>query len=382
MEDKEILSRKREKAIVLTSSIGIGGNALLVAFKVFVGILAGSISIIVDAVNNLTDALSSLLTIIGAKLSNKKPDKKHPFGYGRVEYLSAMMIAVLILLAGGTAIVESVKSIIAYFQEGEMASYDLTAFLIIAAAIAVKITLGLFFKIRGKQVKSEALSNSGTDALMDSVLSLSTLIGALIGKYANVYVEGYLGCAIGCFILYSGFKALKESLSSIIGERVDKDTVDGLKKLILSHKEVKGVYDLILNSYGVDRVIASAHMELDDNMTAKEIHKLTRTIQAEAYKKYRFLLTLGIYASNESCPKAKAIKEDLAKLVYAEPHIIQMHGYYLDEETSTVTFDVIFSYEEKDPASKIKAITAKLKEKYPEINFYPVLDRDFSEEQE
>ena len=168
-----------------------------------------------DALNNLTDALSSIITIVGTKLSGKKPTKKHPYGYGRIEYITSSLIAFLILFAGGMAIYESIKSIIDYFQNGTMPEFEIYSIIIIASAIIVKVGIGLFFRFKAKKVDSDALKASGDDALFDSILSTSTLIGLLIAKFANIYVEGYLGIIIGLFILKSGFEALKESLSCL-----------------------------------------------------------------------------------------------------------------------------------------------------------------------
>ena len=286
----------REKKIVQTSIIGIVGNILLVAAKAFIGFLAGSISIITDAVNNLTDALSSIITIIGTKLANKKPDRKHPYGHGRVEYLTSMVIAIIILFAGLTAIIESVKSLI----NQETVNHSYISIIVVSIAIAVKIFLGLYFKFVGKKVSSEVLKASGTDALFDALLSSATLIGIIVSMSWSVNIEGYLGIVIGLFILKSGFSILRQGFSSVIGERSDKEMTDGLKELVCSFPEVKGAYDLILNDYGPNRSIGSIHIEVRDDLTAKEIHPLTRKISTAAYVKYGVILTVGIYASRSS----------------------------------------------------------------------------------
>ena len=206
----------REKQIIVTSIIGILTNLLLVGVKATIGILAHSSSILSDAINNLSDALSSLVTAIGTKLSTKKPNKKHPFGYGRIEYLTASIVAALILFAGGTAIYESVMSLV----NGEVPSYSAVSLVVIGIAVAVKVGLGLFFRIRGKQLDSAALKNSGTDALFDAILSTSTLIAAIVSNFTSVHLEGYAGILIGLFIVRSGVIAMKESLSPIPGERI------------------------------------------------------------------------------------------------------------------------------------------------------------------
>lgn len=376
MADKNRDTMNREKEIVKTSFIGIIVNVLLVGFKAFIGFLAMSVSIIMDAVNNLTDALSSLITIVGTKLAGKKPNKKHPFGYGRIEYLTSTLIAFIILFAGGMAVYESIMSLI----EGQTPTYDKWSIIIISVAIVVKILLGLFFRYKGKKVDSDALKSSGTDALFDSILSLSTLVALIISLTANVYIEGYLGILIGLFILKSGFEALKESLSQIIGDRVDKEKAFEIKSFITSnHSEVKGVYDLIINNYGPNKAIGSVHVEVDDKMTAKEIQILERKIQTEIYSTYSIIMTIGIYASNVSSEKSKSIKTYLKEIIEKHPHVIQTHGFYVDEENKYVLFDVIFDFDETNPEDAVDSIKKELKEKFEDFEFNIIVDTDFTD---
>ena len=312
-------AKRRERTIVTTSSVGIGGNLLLVGFKAFVGFLTGSISIVSDALNNLSDALSSLITIIGTKLSGKRPDKKHPFGHGRIEYLTSSIIGVLILFAGGLALYESILDIVKYYQGGELSNFDNLAFIIISVAIAVKVGLGTLFRIVGKRVNSDALKASGIDALFDALLSLGTLVGALVTRFAGFYIEGYIGCVIGVFIIRSGIGVLRESVSSIIGDRAEEGLSAKIKAICLAHKEVHGVYDVILNNYGPNKTIGSLHIELDDDVTAKEIHGLCRIIESEIYIATGVITTMGIYASNDSSPEGALIKEKLLEVLKGYP---------------------------------------------------------------
>jgi len=369
------MTMNREKKIVQTSIIGILGNVLLVAAKATIGLIAGSIAIITDAVNNLTDALSSIITIIGTKLANKKPDKKHPYGHGRVEYLTSMIIAIIILFAGLTAIIESVKS----FFSKEVATYNYISIIIVSIAVVIKIVLGLYFKYVGKKVESEALKASGTDALFDAALSGATLIGIIVSMIWNVAIEGYLGIGIGLFILKSGFSILRQGLSSVIGERTSKEVSDGIKKLVCSFPEVIGAYDLILNDYGPNKAIGSIHIEVRDDLTAKDIHPLTRQIAAAAYMKYGVILTVGIYARNESNQTAKELREYVAKTVKEYKYVKQLHGFYVDEATRLVSFDLIFDFENPNSEENAREIEAKLKEKYPEYDFNIVIDKDFTD---
>ena len=367
--------KTRERSIIRTSFIGILGNLLLVAAKAIIGVLAHSASIISDAINNLSDALSSLITIVGTKLSGKKPDKKHPFGYGRIEYLTATVVAALILFAGGTAIYESIVSLV----NGDRPQYDWIAFMIIGIGIGVKLLLGLFFRFQGKKLTSGALKNSGTDALFDALLSAATLVAALVSHFTGVFLEGYAGILIGLFIIRSGILAMRDAISPLLGDRIDDVFAREFKAEVCSHPGVKGAYDFIVNSYGEGRSIGSIHIEVDDNMSAKEIFALEREIQAYAMEKYHIFLTVGIYASNDSDPVAAEIKSKLLGLVHENKEILQCHGFYFDEERELVSFDLIIDFKARQSQQAIAAsIKGKLEEQYPKLRFYVNLDQDFS----
>ena len=368
----------REKEIIKTSFMGIVGNVFLVAFKAFVGILAGSISIILDAVNNFTDALSSIITIVGTKLAGRRPDKKHPYGYGRIEYLTSTLIAVMILFAGGMAVYESILSIIDHFKVGTMPTFEVYSIVIIAAAIGVKIVIGLFFRKKGNAIESEALKASGTDALFDSVLSTATLIGVLVAKFANVYVEGYLGIVIGGFILKSGIEVLRESLSLMIGDRFEKEYIVAIKEDINSIEGVRGCYDLILNNYGHDKNIGSVHIGVSETLTAKEIQAIERKITLMIYEKYHTVMTVGIYAENQGDEHTRSIFEKISSVLKKYPHILQVHGFYVEEEAKLIHYDVVVSFDDPEPTEtvrKIKEESEALNEGYHVSVQY---DQDFS----
>ena len=367
----------REKGIARTSLIGILGNVVLVGIKATIGFIAGSISIIMDAVNNLTDALSSIITIIGTKLSGKKPDKKHPFGHGRIEYITSAIIGIIILIAGITAIYESILSIIDHFKNGTMADYSTISLIIIGIAILIKASLGIFFKMQGKKYESDVLKASGTDALFDVLLSAGTLVGALVSRFANFYVEGYIGIVIGLFILRSGFEVIRGAVTYIIGSKFDEDLANEIKLAISQVKGVHGVYDLILNNYGYNRYIGSVHVGVKDDMTAKEIQEIERAITYLMYTKYNTIMTTGIYAENTSSEIARKIKEDAIKIIQQYPNITQLHGFYIDETRNLINFDLVISFDEKDTDGLVKKVTDELNNKYEDYTFFVNVDRDY-----
>ncbi len=371
-EEKEA-TQNREKIIIRTSIVGIITNLFLSGFKAAVGFISGSIAIILDAVNNLSDAASSVITIIGTKLSSKSPDKKHPFGYGRIEYLTSMVISVIVLYAGITALSESVKKIIT----PETPDYSAVALIIVGVGVAAKIFLGLFVKAKGRETKSDALINSGTDALGDSVISAATLVAAAIYLIFHISLEAYLGAIISVVIIKSGIEMIKEATSKILGERAEPEIADKVKEIINSFDDVYGTYDLIFNDYGASRIHASVHIEVDDTINAKSIDFLTRKISAEVYSKTGVILTaISVYARDTG--NASAIREDISRTVLSYDNINQIHGFYLDEALKTIQFDIVMDFEEKDSFALYNKICAQIKEKYPDYNVMITLDREYS----
>jgi len=366
---------ERNKTIIKTSIQGIIVNVILVIFKATVGVIVNSIAIILDAVNNLSDAISSIITIIGTKLAGKKPDKEHPYGHGRIEYFASLIIAIIVLAAGVTSGKESIEKIINPVK----ADYTIASLIIIIVAVIVKFFLGRHVKNVGEKIDSQSLIASGTDAFMDAVLSFSTLVAAIISLIWGISLEGYLGFVISVIIVKSSYEIMKETLNSIIGARADSELTQKLREKVNAFEEVQGVYDITLHNYGPSQIMGSLHIQVDDNMTAKEIHKLTRKIQMQIYEELGTVLTIGIYAANNSDEKYVKIKNDLAKIIQEHKEILQMHGFYVDEENKTVSFDLIIDFKAESKENVKDEVVKKIKEKYPEYNYYVILDTDYSD---
>ncbi len=366
---------EREKAIVKVSVVGIGVNAVLVAFKLAVGFLAGSIAIVLDGVNNLTDALSSVVTIVGTRLAGKAPDKKHPYGYGKIEYISSVTVAVIILLAGLTAFRESLEKTL----HPTAANYSAVSLIVIAAAVAAKLALGRYVRSAGKTWHSESLIASGTDAVMDAIISLSTLIAAGISMAFDLSVEGVLGLVISVFILKAGIEILSSSMGQLIGERVDSALAGELKDFIGKYPSVLGAYDLSLHQYGPERLIGSVHIELPDDMTAREIHGLTRQIAEDVYCAFGIVLTVGVYASNTADGAFADMKRTLTDILREYPEVLQMHGFYVDAEKKLVYFDLIIDFKAENKAEIESDIIRRMQERFGEYEFAAVLDSDVSD---
>ncbi len=366
---------EREKIIVRTSIIGIVANIFLAGFKAAVGLIANSIAVILDAVNNLSDALSSVITIVGAKLANKRPDKKHPLGYGRIEYLSAMIVAAIVLYAGITSLVESVKKII----HPEAADYSVTSLIIIAVAVVVKIILGRYVKAQGKKADSNALIDSGADASFDAILSFSVLVSAIIFMTTGLSLEAWVGVIISAFIIKSGIEMIVETLNDILGQRADAETSRRIKELLTEEPQVSGAYDLILTNYGPNKNYGSVHLELPDTMTVEELDLLTRRVQHKVYQETGVILTgVGAYSYNTKNDEAAAIRNRVQETVMAHDWALQMHGFYVDVTAKDMRFDVVTSFD-VEPHEAVGRLLAELKEMYPEYNIFIVPDVDVSD---
>ena len=366
----------REKEVVKTSIISILANIFLSIAKVIVGLISSSIAIITDAINNLSDGMSSLITIIGTKLASKKPDKKHPYGYGRIEYVTASIISALVLYAGITSIVESIKKIITPAD----VDYSYVTLIVLGLGVIVKIFLGLYVRKKGKQVNSDSLKASGTDALNDAILSFSVLVSALIYMIFKFNIEAYVGAILSLFIIKAGFEMIKDAIGDIIGTRVDGSLSKNIKKEIKSIPNVNGAYDLILNNYGPDRFQGSVHVEVSDNLSATDIDVLSREIQALIYNKFNVLLhTVGIYSINTKDEAVISARTKVHDIVFKHEGILQMHGFYVNFDAKYISFDIVIDFKLKEKEALKISIIQELEEVYPNYNFNITLDNDMSD---
>ena len=367
----------RAKTIVRTSIIGIIANVFLAGFKAVIGLMTHSIAIVLDAVNNISDAGSSLITIVGTKLAGKEPDKKHPFGYGRIEYLSAMIISVIVLYAGITSFVESIKQII----HPETPDYNAVSLVIVAVAVVVKVVLGRYVKGVGEKVNSDSLVNSGEDATLDSVISASTLVAAGIFMIFHVSLEAWLGAIISIVIIKSGIEMLRDTISQILGEKNDPELARSIKKTVTGFPGVQGAYDLVLNNYGPDTWNGSIHIEVPDTCSADQLDQLIRSIQLEVFQKHQVILTaIGVYSVNTKDEEVIEAKKKVRDIVFSHPHVKQMHGFYLIKEEKSMRFDIVVSFDAKDRGAVYREVVDDVQKAFPDYTLQTAMDTDFSEE--
>ena len=371
----ETVELSRDKVIIRTSILGILTNVFLAAFKAVIGIISNSIAVTLDAVNNLSDALSSIITIVGTKLAGKLPDKKHPLGHGRVEYLSAMVVAGIVLYAGITSLIESVKKII----HPEKPDYSIVSLVIIAVAVIVKILLGRYVKSQGEKVHSGSLVASGSDAMFDAILSASVLLSAIIFKVSGLSLEAWVGVLIACFIVKAGIEMMSETLDDILGTRADKEMTTQIKKLLTEEPEVQGAYDLFIYNYGPDKNLASVHLELPETMTAREIDRLTRKLEKKVMQETGIILVaVGLYSYNTDDDETARIHRDVLEKVTAHDWVLQMHGFYLDMSTKEMVFDVVLSFDIQ-PKEALEILYKEIGQAYPEYSISIAPDVDITD---
>ncbi len=342
MKDEAAFNQgEREKAITRTSFVGIAANLMLSGFKAAVGLAAGSVAIVLDSVNNLSDALSSVITIVGVKIANEPPDAKHPFGHGRVEYFTSVTIAALVIAAGAGALAESLKKI----ASPEKPEYGALSLAIVAVAVVAKFLLGRYVTAKGRVWNSDALVASGADASLDALVSASTLAGAFLLLLTGVNLDGWIGAAISLIIVKSGVEMLTGAVNHIVGTRPDAAVSKPIRDTIASVDGVLGVHDLVLHNYGPDFAIGSVHVEVASDLSAADVYRVTHKVQTEVAERHRLMLTVGIYAIDRTREKERA---GIEKLALAHPGVIGVHGVFFDDVAKTVSFDVLVDFSVRD----------------------------------
>ena len=369
-------ANRREAKIIRAGIAGILANLMLSAFKFTVGILSNSIAIVLDGVNNASDMLSSLITVIGAKMAQRPADREHPLGHGRMEYLSALIVASVILFAGLTALWESAQKII-YPADPD---YHPATFWVIGVAIAVKLVLGFTLKNQGKKLNSDALVNSGKDALLDAVIAASTLLAAVVFLSSGINPEAWLGVLIALVIIRAGVAMFRETVSKLLGERVSGELSRAVKQTVCETEGVSGAYDLILNSYGPDRWLGSVNIEVPDTWTADRIDDVCREISARVARRNRVILSsIGIYSRNSTDDTVKQARTEITEIVMAREYVLQIHGFYCDTVRKIIRFDLVIDFRAEDPQELCRKLSEECKKQYPdyEIEIHP--DSDYSD---
>lgn len=366
----------RLRAILRASIVAICTNVALAIFKAIVGIVTNSIAITMDAINNFTDAGSSLITILSSSLASKDPDKKHPFGHGRTEYLGTLLIAVIILYAGVTSFVESVKGII----HPEMAEYSTISLVIIIVAVFAKAGLAFYTTKVGKRVNSDSLVASGKDAIGDIAISSATVVAAFVFLIWGLSVEAWLGAIIAALIIKTGAEILMDTVAKLLGMGAEAELVRNIKKAVVAHEGVVGAFDVVLHDYGPDSYLGSLHIEVEDTLPVSKFDELSRTIQEDITEQFGvYLSAIGVYSVNTKDSEVIALREDVKSIALSFEHVKQLHGFYVDEARKNMRFDIVISFEAQDRRKVYNDVLAKIGEKYPTYIIKAGMDMDYNE---
>lgn len=369
-------NEERLKLILKASVITILGNLAIGIFKAIVGVISGSIAITMDAINNFTDAGSSLITILSSYFATKAPNKKHPFGYGRTEYLGTLLIAIIILYAGITAFVESVRSIV----HPKTAEYSKISLIIIIVAVIVKAVMSVYISKVGKKAKSDSLIAAAKESVGDIAISIATIVAAMIYIYAHISIEAWLGAIIAILIIKTGVEIVAETIGKILGTGGDAELVKNIKRAIAEHDKVLGAYDLVLHNYGPDAYLASVHIEVVDTLLISEFDELSRKIQNDILERFGvYLSAIGVYSVNTKDRQVIEVREDVKTIALGMEFVNQIHGFYLDETNKNMRFDMVVSFDAKDRKKVYTDVLEKLKQKYPEYEINAGMDADYNE---
>ena len=313
----------REKYGVLAGAVGILLNLLLSAGKLFAGLATGSISITADAFNNLSDAGSSVVTLVGFKLAGQKADAGHPFGHGRAEYLAGLFVSLMILLVG----VELGKSSIEKILRPEAVDFSLVSVAILGAAILVKLWMGRFNRALGKQIGSAAMEATAVDSLTDAAATAAVLAGTLVSRFAHVNIDGWMGLAVAVFILRSGWGAAKDTINPLLGERPDPELVRDIRDLVLSHPQVAGMHDLIIHDYGPGRRLCSFHAEVPQDADILAAHDAIDHIEREIQETFGIETTVHMDPIATDDEKVNQLRLQVSALAQAVEPEMTIHDF-------------------------------------------------------
>lgn len=330
----------------LAGIVGILSNSLLCVMKMLIGFLSGSIAIVADAVNNLADASSSLITLVGFKLASMPEDDEHPYGHARMEYLAGMAVSVMIIIVG----VELGKSSIEKILHPSPLEFSWTVVIVLLLAIAIKVWQSLFNISAGKKINSLALIATGTDSRNDVISTSVVLAGVLMGHFLNVQIDGYLGLAVALFILWSGISLVKETVSPLLGEAPDPDLVNNIEKQTMNFDGVLGIHDLVVHNYGPGKIFASVHIEVDSDVDVMLSHDLVDNIEKQISHDLHLLLTAHMDPVNTHDPNREPLSNIIKEAISEIPGVLSFHDLRIvpGSTHTNVIFDVVVSSECKE----------------------------------
>lgn len=360
--------------------VGIITNMLLVAIKISVGLITNSISVIADAFNNISDIASSVITIVGFKMANKPADKEHPFGHGRIEYISAMIVSFMVMLVG----FEFIKTSYDRIRNPIAVNFELIPFLLILVSMGIKFWISRFNKYMGNAINSAAFQASSFDALSDVFTSGCVALSLLISYFTTFPIDGYIGILVAGFILYSGFSLVKETLNPLLGEAPDPELVKQIVCLTKNYDYIMGVHDLVIHNYGPGRCMASIHAEVPCDISIIKIHEIIDKAEREISKKLNIYLVIHMDPLNIDDEKINSLKLEVASILKKFPIVKSMHDFRIigDGDYKNLVFDIVIDSTEQllDFEDSLKNdIDAEIKKHHSNYNTIITIDKDFTQ---
>ncbi len=356
--------------------VGILSNTLLCVMKILVGLLSGSIAIVADAVNNLADASSSLITLIGFKLAAMPKDKEHPYGHARIEYLAGLLVSVIIIVVG----LELGKSSVAKILNPTPTEFNLTVVLVLLLAISIKIWQACFNVRAGKKINSMTLIATGADSRNDVIATSAVLLSLLIGHFFDLQIDGYMGVLVALFIVWSGIGLVRETVSPLLGEAPDPALVRDIEETAMQHDGVLGIHDLVVHNYGPGKIFASMHVEVDAAVDITTSHDMVDNIEHEISKKLHISCTVHMDPINLSDPNRAPLKQILGKAIAGLDGVINFHDLRLvsGPTHTNVVFDVAVSPDCKLSGEEItKTLSAAVSAYNPDFRTVIEFDRAY-----
>lgn len=367
----------RRKYGILCGGFGIFLNILLFAGKFAAGIISNSVAMTADAVNNLSDAGSSAITMIGFKMAGQKPDPDHPFGHGRIEYISGLIVSMAIILMGFELLKSSAEKIFSP-QETE---FNLISAAILIAAIAVKLYMYLYNKAISKKINSAAMKAAAEDSISDCLATTAVLVSVLILKFFGINIDGWCGVAVACFIMITGFKSAKETVSPLLGQKPDEEFVKKIKETVLRNEEILGIHDLIVHDYGPGRIMVSLHAEVSANADILKIHDTIDNIEKELAKELNCHTVIHMDPISADDEETVRLKNEMIKIITEENEKYTLHDFRIvkGDTHTNIIFDLVVPFEVKEENEKIKEkIDRKVKRLNPSYFTVIDIDRDFT----
>ena len=369
----------RESYGYLGGLVGIIVNLVLFTTKLIIGIISNSIAITADAFNNLSDVASSIITILGFKLASKPPDKEHPFGHGRLEYISGLIVSFLVILVGFEFIKTSFDRVI----HPSNVIFKLIPFILILVSIGFKLWISGFNKTMGKAINSSALEASSTDALSDVVSSSCVALSLLLSIWIDFPIDGYIGILVSFIIIYAGYKLIRETMNPLLGEAPDKDLVDGLKEKLLTYDHITGAHDLVIHNYGPGRCMGSIHAEVPCDISIVKIHEIIDTAEKEISEEFNLYLVIHMDPINTDDKDVNDSRLELLGVLDSFSIIKSIHDFRIvgEGEHKNLIFDAVIDFNpnftDGDALSLEAEVNKKLKKCYPNYNAVMTLDRDY-----